>query len=134
MRYTWLLLISLLILGLMTSCSPIAPDASTAFGASAQGDILGLIDALKLLAQGVGVGAVISFLFERFKWFHSLTSNQRWWMIFGLSLGLPMLATLALQVIPLETWAMLEPYWRALAAGFVGWAGSQVAHRVVRRD
>jgi hypothetical protein len=25
-------------------------------------------------------------------------------------------------------WVAIEPYWRALAAGFVGWAGSQAAY------
>jgi len=81
-----------------------------------------------LLAQGVGVGAVLAFLFERFKWFQTLTGETRWWVIFGLSLGLPMIAQLLLQFVPAEAWAIIEPYWRALAAGFLAWAASQGAH------
>ena len=68
------------------------------------------------------------FLFERFKWFQNLSSDAKWWVIFGLSLGLPLLAQVLLQFVPADVWAMLEPYWRALASGFLTWAGSQAAH------
>ena len=46
----------------------------------------------------------------------------------ALSLGLPVLAQLLLQFVPSNVWAALQPYWSALAAGFVGWAGSQAAY------
>lgn len=94
------------------------------------GDVPGLVEVLKLLAGGVGVGAVIAFLFERFRFFQDLTGEARWWVIFGCSVGLPVLAQVGLEFVPGGVWAQLEPYWRALAAGFLTWAGSQVAHLV----
>jgi hypothetical protein len=76
------------------------------------------------------VGAVLAFLFERVEWFQKLPSDVRWWVIMGLSLGLPVLSTALLQFVPPNIWAAIEPYWKALATGFLIWAGSQVAHRL----
>jgi len=92
-----------------------------------------LIEVVKMLASGVGVGAVLAFLFERFDFFQRLSSDARWWLIFGVSLGLPLVAEVGLQFVPVEVWGVLQPYWQALALGFVSWAGSQVAHRLVKR-
>lgn len=91
-------------------------------------EVLPLPSVFELLAQGIGVGAVLAFLFERFKWFQGLTGDARWWVVFGFSLGLPLIAQLLLQFVPAEAWAIVEPYWRALAAGFLAWAASQGAH------
>ncbi len=96
-------------------------------------DIPGLIDVLVLLANATAVGPVIAFLFERLPWFQNISSKARFWVIFGISLGLPLAAQLLLQFVPPEVWAVLEPYWRALAAGFVLWSASQVAHRLDTR-
>ncbi len=93
-------------------------------------DIPGLVEVLKMLTAGVGVGAVISFLFEKITFFQNLSSQAKWWVVFGLSLGLPLAAQVALQFVPPDVWAMLEPYWQALAAGFLVWVGSQVVHKV----
>jgi len=90
----------------------------------------GLLDVLTLLAQGVGVGAVLAFLFEHVGWFQQMKPDARWWIIFGLSLGMPIAAQLAVQLIPASVWAMLEPYWQALVAGFLVWAGSQGTHKL----
>jgi len=87
-----------------------------------------MFDTLALLAQGAGVGAVIAFLFEHVGWFQSLPSNVKWWGILGMSIVFPLLAQIAVQLIPPDVWAMLEPYWQALAAGFLVWAGSQGTH------
>ena len=94
----------------------------------AQEEIPTLPNVFELLAQGVGVGAVLAFLFERFKWFQALSGENRWWVVFGFSLGLPLLAQLLLQFVPPDAWAVIEPYWHALAAGFLAWAASQGAH------
>lgn len=94
----------------------------------AQEEIPTLPNVFELLAQGIGVGAVLAFLFERFAWFDGLTSDTRWWVIFGFSLGLPLLARLVLQFVPPEVLAVIDPYWHALAAGFLTWAASQGAH------
>jgi len=91
-----------------------------------------LVAVLRLLTQGVGVGAVIAFLFEKLTWFQSTGAKAKWWIIFGLSMGLPMLAQLLLQFIPPDVWTMLEPYWRVIATGFMIWVGSQGIHMVDR--
>jgi len=85
---------------------------------------------LAMLASGVGVGAVLAFMFEKIEWFQSLPSNARWWVILGLSIGLPVAAQAALQFVPAQIWAAIEPYWKAVATGFLIWAGSQLAHKL----
>ena len=95
------------------------------------GNVPGLIEVIKLLASGVGVGAVLAFLFEKFGFFKNLDSSTKWWVVFLTSVALPVLAQVALQFVPAEIWATLQPYWYSLAAGFLAWAGSQVAHRFV---
>jgi hypothetical protein len=92
-----------------------------------------LMDVLGMLASGIGVGAVIAFLFERIKWFQNMAPNTKWWTIFLLSLGLPVLARVALQFMPPDIWAKIEPYWISLATGFLVWAGSQAFHLYSRR-
>ena len=90
----------------------------------------GLVEVLRMLAQGIGVGAVIAFLMEKFGWFQRLGTESKWWTILGISMGLPILAEVALQFVPPDVWAMLEPYWMAIASGFLAWAGSQGVHLV----
>ena len=128
------LMVVVLSVGLV-ACSPavayVAPDGG--LDPDQVGDVPGLVDVLKLMAEGVGVGAVIAFLFERFKWFQGLGSDQRWWVIFGLSLGLPLAAQILLQFVPAEAWMALAPYWHTLAAGFLTWTGTQMAHFVRKR-
>lgn len=87
-----------------------------------------LFNAVNLIAAGL-IGGIISFLFEKFEWFQNLTGDRRWQVILGLSVSLPLLAQVALQFIPAETWAALEPYWHSVATGFVWWLGSQVTHK-----
>jgi len=96
-------------------------------------EVPGLMEVLQRLAQGVGVGMVVAFLFERFRWFQNLTGNGRWWVVFGISFGLPMVATIALQFLPGEWWPALEMVWRIVAAGFLTWISSQVMHLVQTR-
>ena len=91
------------------------------------------VDVLASLANGLGVGAVLAFLFEHFAFFQQMSSQTKWWIVFGCSLGLPVLAQIALQMAPPEVWFTLEPYWHALAAGFLAWAGSQVAHKLINK-
>lgn len=87
-----------------------------------------LVEVVSLLAQGVGAGFVLAFLAEKSGWFQKLSSRAKSWWIFGLSVGLPIVAQLLLQFVPANVWDILQPYWYALAAGFVSWAGSQVAY------
>jgi hypothetical protein len=92
-----------------------------------------LTDVLAMLANGVGVGAVIAFLFEKVGWFQNMAPNTKWWTIFGLSLGLPVLARVILQFVPPDVWAVIEPYWVAIATGFLIWAGGQAFHLYSQR-
>ena len=109
---------------LMVGPAAAAPAAAEATEAP------GLVEVLGMLAQGIGVGAVIAFLMEKFGWFQALKPESKWWVILGISMGLPILAEIALQFVPADTWALLEPYWRAIASGFLAWAGSQGVHLV----
>ena len=86
-----------------------------------------------LIAAGT-VGGIIAFMFERFKWFQNLSGDARWWVIMGLSVGLPLLAQVALQVVPDNVWVILEPYWKSVALGFLAFIGSQVAHAFDKRS
>jgi len=91
-----------------------------------------LTDTLGLLARAVGVGTFLSFLFETApgisKWFQALNTSLKWWIIFLLSVLLPIGAQLVIQFVPPEVLASLEPYWMAAAFGFLAWSGSQGTH------
>jgi cadmium resistance protein CadD (predicted permease) len=96
-------------------------------------EVPSLVEMLGVLASGVGAGAILSFLFEQVDAFHRLSITAKKWLVFFVSLGLPVLATVALQFVPADAWATLAPYWRALALGFVTWGGGQVTHMVAKR-
>jgi hypothetical protein len=87
-----------------------------------------LSDTLALLAQGVGTGFVLAFLLEWIKPFQDLPADKKRWIVLAISLALPLLATSILQFVPKDTITFLEPYWRALATGFLLFAGSQATH------
>jgi hypothetical protein len=88
-----------------------------------------LTEVLARIAAGLMAGVILAFLFERFAWFQKLSPDAKWWVVFGVQIGLPVVATALLQFVPASVWAALEPYWQAIALGFVAWIGSQVAHR-----
>ena len=90
-----------------------------------------LNEVLSLLAQGVGTGFVLSLLFERPGWFQGLDEQQKWWIIFGLSLTLPLGATVLLQLVPADVWVQMEPLWYGLATGFLTWSSSQTAFKLL---
>lgn len=89
-----------------------------------------LLQTITLLAQGVGVGTVLSFLLEKVPRFQKLSSDAKWYFTLALSVLLPLGATLALQYVPPEVWVQIEPYWQALMLGLLTWGGSQVAHKL----
>jgi len=92
-----------------------------------------LVDVVRLLATGGGIGALLSFLLERVSWFQALSSSARYWIVLVVSVGLPVLATVALQFVPAGVWEALQPYWNALAAGFLVWLSSQAAHKLLNK-
>ena len=89
-----------------------------------------LQETVALLAQGVGIGTILALLFERIPALQNVSSDTKWWIVFVASVALPAAATALLQFVPAETWALLEPYWHAIALGFLTWGGSQVAHKL----
>ncbi len=91
-------------------------------------EIPGVTQVLELLAQGVGAGFVLAFMAEKVSWFQDLPAERKSAVVFLLSVGLPLAAQLLLQLTPPDFWAAIQPYWNALAAGFIGWAGSQAAY------
>ena len=91
-------------------------------------EIPNLVTVLTMLATGVGVGAVLAFLFEKIVWFQNMEPKIKWWVVLVLSIGLPIVARLLIQLVPADVWALLEPYWQSIAAGFLIWAGSQAWH------
>ena len=91
-------------------------------------EIPGVVEILELLAKGVGAGFVLAFLAEKVGWFQKLPSEKKNILILALSIGLPIVAQLLLQFVPGSVWEAIQPYWNALAAGFIGWAGSQAAY------
>lgn len=84
-----------------------------------------LVTVLTNMARSVGVGVVISFLFKKPGWFQHLADEVKWWIIFGISIGLPPLAQLLIDLVPSHLWQILNPYWLALSFGFITWAASQ---------
>lgn len=92
-----------------------------------------LTEVISLLAAGGGAGAILSFLFEHFAFFQSLTSKAKWWLVFLTTILLPVVATAVLQFMPADVWSALQPYWASLAAGFVVWGGTQIAHKFVNK-
>jgi hypothetical protein len=88
------------------------------------------VEVLGRLAQGLGVGSVLAFLFETVTWFQKLSKQAKWWIVFVTSLTLPVVAQVLLQFVPPEVWATVEPYWHSLALGFLAWSGGQLIHLV----
>ncbi len=87
-----------------------------------------VLSVLANLAKSVGIGVVLSFLFKDPGWFKDLDSQAKWWIIFGLSLGLPIVAQLLLDLVPPGIWDIINPYWTSLAWGFIVWAASQASY------
>lgn len=90
-------------------------------------DPASILTILASLAKSVGIGVVLSFLFKNPGWFKDLGDQAKWWIIFGLSLGLPVLAQLLIDLVPPNIWDILNPYWTAIAWGFITWGASQAA-------
>jgi len=94
---------------------------------------MSLLEVLGAIAAGGAVlGSVISFLFERFKWFQKLSADARFWVVGAISIGLPVIATALILYVPADVWVALEPFWKAIFAGGTAWLGSQLVHRVLK--
>jgi len=87
-----------------------------------------LVEFLTQIATGGFAGVIIAFLLEKIPAFQNLESEIKRWVVLALFLVLPAGSVALLQFVPADVWLVLEPYWRALAIGFLGWASSQIAH------
>jgi hypothetical protein len=87
-----------------------------------------LVEFLTQIATGGFAGVIIAFLLEKIPAFQNLDSELKRWIVLALFLVLPAGSVALLQFVPADVWAAIEPYWRAIALGFLGWVSSQVAH------
>lgn len=91
-------------------------------------EIPSLFDFVLQIAGGGFVAVIIAFALEHIGPFQKLQPEAKKWVVLGFYIVLPLGATAAVQFVPADVWLLLEPYWRALALGFLGWVGSQMAH------
>lgn len=89
--------------------------------------------ALLQLAEGAGVVAAVAFLLERVPLFQAAPSKAKWWVSLGLFAAIPVLAQVVLQSVPPETLAAINVYWEPFSRGMTLWAGSQIAHKLIKR-
>lgn len=98
-------------------------------------EIPSLSEFLTLIAGGGFAGVVVSFLLEHIGAFQKLAPEAKKWIVLAIYVVLPLAATALLQFVPPDVLALLEPYWHALAVGFVGWTVSQLVYdREKRRN
>lgn len=90
-----------------------------------------LVDFLKLLTTTVGIGMVVSFVLAQLNKFQNVSAMAKFWIVFVVSMGLPLLAALILNNVTADTLKSLEPYWNAIASGFAVFIGSQVFYTFV---
>lgn len=90
-----------------------------------------LVEFLKLLTTTVGLGMVVSFVMAQLQKFQTVSGTAKFWIVFAISMVLPLLSALVLNNVTAETLAALEPYWNALAAGFAVFIGSQAFYTFV---
>lgn len=93
-----------------------------------------LVEFLKLLTTTIGIGMVVSFVMAQLQKFQNINGAAKFWIVFIVSMVLPLLAALVLNNVTAETLASLEPYWNALAAGFAVFIGSQVFYTFVLKN
>ena len=94
-----------------------------------------IFEVLSLLVSGVASGFVLSFLAEKTTLFQKLSSQAKTWVVLGISIGLPVIGQVLIQFVPPSFWEAVQPYWQALATGFVVWMGSQYAYtKLVRPE
>lgn len=121
------LTVTLVLFTLLFVLVPAAAAAPAADTPAAQviEPIPSLVDAITFLTTTAGIGVVISFVFSKRTWFEKLSSQVKFWVILAVSLGIPLVAKIALDLVPAETFAVLDPYWRVLALGFASFLASQ---------
>jgi len=92
-----------------------------------------LIEFLRNVAAGAWAPVVIAFLLEHVQVFQRLQAEAKKWLVLVLCLAFPLAAQALLQFVPAAVWVQLEPFWNALALGFISWLGTQAAHEYDKR-
>ena len=92
-----------------------------------------LIEFLRDGAAGAWAPLLVSFLLEHIRAFQNLRAEAKKWVVLGLFVVAPVVAQALVQYVPATVFAQVEPFWNALALGFVGWVGSQAAHEFDKR-
>ena len=91
-------------------------------------DVPSLIEFIRNVAAGAWAPLLVAFLLENVTWFQNLSAEAKKWLVPAIFVVLPIVAQLLLQYVPADVWPALEPFWNALAIGFIGYFGSQLAH------
>jgi len=89
---------------------------------------MSLVEFLTNIASGGAVGAIVAFLLEDVGLFQGLKSEAKKWIVLAAFLLFPVAATALLQYVPADVFTAIEPFFRAVAIGFAGWAASQAVH------
>lgn len=98
-------------------------------------DVPDFTSILQMIASGVAVGGIVSFLLANLEFFNRLPRERKRWIVLAICLALPLASTAVLQLVPPDVLASLDPYWRALASGFLVWGGAQVTYiGVIKKD
>lgn len=92
-----------------------------------------LSDFLVWLFAGGGSIAVISWIMERVKWFQTLTSEAREWLMFALSTVVGVGAYVVVNYVPAETLELVSPYFAIVASIFGVVFLGKAFHKVDKR-
>lgn len=105
-----------------------APPALAADGED-YGDVFGF---LGWVARGAAGGVILSVLGTKSEWYKALPSNAKLAIMIGISVILPILARVALDLVPISFWEAIQPYWRVAVDGLLFmFAGSQIYYRTI---
>jgi hypothetical protein len=88
-----------------------------------------LLAVLGWLAAG-GAGPALAFFLAKQAWFQRIeNSDVKLGIVLGCIVAVPLLAKLAIDLLPPELWAVMQPYWAvAIGALLIGWPVSQIVY------
>lgn len=95
-----------------------------------------LVEALVWLASAagtVGVGTVLAPWLERIEWFQALGSDTKRVVVISISIGVGLLAHVALTYVPVDVFEALGPYWTIIFNSIVAFLSSQIAYGKIER-
>lgn len=96
-------------------------------------DLYSFIDLAKFILSG-GIGVAVALILDWCgNWFHRLDAKRKFWMIFGLFTGLPVVGQLVIHLasgFPTDAVAAVNAYVAALIYGAAAWVASQWSHKL----